>query len=55
MSELDEFVEWCIQHGHYQGPPLVVNFRAYKKSLKDRDSVILQSLRALRKRTKGSE
>ena len=25
-KELKDFVEWCIKHGHYQGPPLVQNY-----------------------------
>ena len=47
MSELDEFVEWCIKCGHYQAPPLVVNFRKYKQSRRERET------EALIERSKG--
>ena len=42
MTELDEFVEWCIKCGHYQGPPLVLNYRACKASRKEMEREALQ-------------
>ena len=47
MTELDEFVEWCVKRGHYVGPPLVANFRQWKLTRRERET------EALRKRSKG--
>jgi len=48
-DDLDEFLTWCAEHGHYVVKQLAENFRQYHKTVKE------AKLDALETRVKADE